>query len=260
LKYLVSFAALICAIFIWIGGVNAVEYDENLVIYFDYEEFQGDTVINRAVNGHHGKINGDVKQDAAGKRGNAASFETGSFIDLDGKNFPAEDIPTSNFTLCAWIKCENTGGDHAVFNARAADSTWLIHPDIRSGGEYRLCLRGNGGIKICDMKVPGVVWNEWTHYAGTYDKSDKAILYINGEVVGEEIQAKEDIAGDWGQGARVGYNMDDKRPFTGLMDDLCVWKKTLSQDEIKALMENGPEPMTVSKKGKVAVTWGKIKR
>lgn len=261
MKYLVSFATLMCAIFIWISNINAVEYDENLVIYFDYEEFQGDTVIDHSGHENNGEIVGDIKQDANGKRGMAANFKQGSYIDMDGENFPAEDIPTSAFTLCTWIKCENTGDAHGIFNARAADQTWLIHPDIRSEGTYRFCLRGDGGADICNIIVPGVVWDEWTHYAGTYSKADgDAILYANGKVIGEAKPPGINIAKDWGSGARVGYNIDDARPFTGLMDDFGIWKIALTQDEIKALMEDGPEPMAVSKKGKVAVTWSKIKR
>lgn len=59
-------------------------------------------------------------------------------------------------------------------------------------------------------------------------------------------------------GARVGKNIDDARPFTGLMDDLCIWSKALTQDEIKALMETGVTP--VSPKGNLGTTWGQIKK
>jgi len=236
-------------------------WSSDLSVYYDYESISGGTIPDMSGHGHDGTINGVIVL-AGGVRGNAAQFATGSFLDLDGANFPADCIPTSAFTLCAWVKCENTGGDHAVFNARASDETWLIHPDIRGGGQYRFCLRGDGSNKICDMKAGTVVWDEWIHYAGTYSQAGgMAILYINGEVIGEEIQANVDIAGDWGLGARVGYNIDNARPFTGLMDDFCIYKKALSQDEIQALMEGGPpEVVAVSPQGKLAATWADIKQ
>ena len=258
MKYFVSLIALMCLI--PFGNVSAVEYEPELVIYFDYEEFQGDIVIDHSGHENNGKIVGDIKQDANGKRGMAANFKKTSYIDVDGENFPAEDIPTSAITLCAWIKCGNIGDAHGIFNARAADSTWLIHPDIRSEGTYRFCLRGDGGVDICNIIVPGVVWDEWTHYAGTYNKADgEAILYVNGEVIGEAKPPGINIAKDWGMGARVGYNIDNERPFTGLMDDFCIYKKSLSQADIQVLMENGPIDTAVSAKVKLATTWGKVR-
>jgi hypothetical protein len=232
-----------------------------LVIYYSYDKIVGDTVIDESGNGHDGKIVGNITQ-ADGKRGKAAKFETGSYIDLDGANFPKEDIPTSAFTLAAWVKCENTGGDHAIFNARASDQTWLIHPDIRGGGQYRFCLRGYGSNKICDIKAGTVTWGEWVHYAGTYDRATKkAILYINGEVLQEvDAMADVDIAGDWGMGARIGYNIDNKRPFTGLMDDLCIYSRALSQAEIKDLMENGPAIPSAVSEDQLTTFWGAIKK
>jgi len=240
----------------------AVSAWSDLVIYYDFETMSGDTVLDVSGNGHDGVIIGDIVS-AGGVNGNAAQFATGSYLDLGGASIPAADIPTSAFTLSAWVKCENTGGDHAIFNARASDETWLIHPDIRGGGQYRFCLRGNGANKICDIKAGTVVWDEWTHYAGTYSRADgKATLYINGEVLEQvDALADVDIAGDWGLGARVGYNIDDARPFTGLMDDFCIYNEALSQDEIEVLMEDGPpEATAVSPKGKLAATWADIKK
>lgn len=79
MKYLVSFSALMCALFICVGSINAVEYDENLVIYFDYEEFKGDTVPDMSGHGHDGKINGNVKQVENGKRGKAGKVRNWQF-------------------------------------------------------------------------------------------------------------------------------------------------------------------------------------
>jgi hypothetical protein len=252
------FTGLICLALVLASGAWA---DPDLVIYYSYDNFAG-VVPDESGKGNDGDVVGDVVMDGAGQRGGAARFATGSYIDLDGPNFPAADIPTSAFTLAAWAKCDNTGGDHALFNARSTDETWLSHPDIRGGGQYRFCLRGYGGEKICDIKAGAVVWDEWFHYAGTYDRATgDVVLYINGEVL-EAIDALADVdvAGDWGLGARVGYNIDDARPFTGLMDDFCMFKRALAQDEIQALMAGGPAIETpVPDEGSLISTWGVIK-
>lgn len=240
---------------------TALADDSDLVFYFPFEVFDGDTALNQSGNGLNGEINGDIALVDTGKRGRAAEFQKGSFIDLDGPNMPQEHIPIDEFTLCVWVKCEDTGEDHAIFNARAGDSSWLIHPDIRGDGQYRFCLRGDGDVTICDIKVGDVAWDEWVHYAGTYSReSGKATLYINGEVL-QETNALADIgiASDWGMGARIGYNIDEVRPFTGLMDDFCLWKRALTKEEINLVMADGPIEAAVSPVGNMTTAWGKLK-
>jgi hypothetical protein len=182
-------------------------------------------------NGHDGVVEGDVTWEAEGMHGGAAKFTRGSYLDLDGPGFPAEVIPTTGITLAAWAKCENTGGDHAIFNAQ-------IHPELRGSGNFRWLLRSAGGNTIFDIRAGSVDWDEWLHYAGTYDKATgKAALYINGQAIQEQnINGAPDIAGDWDNGARVGYNIDNARPFTGLMDDFALFNRGLTGLEVQSLM------------------------
>lgn len=240
---------------------SALAGDPDLVFYFSYDgAIEGDTILDESGKGHDGVINGDADPVDGGKYGKAMEFSTGSFIDMDGPNIPAEEIPTEAITLCAWIKCENTGGDHAIFNAQASDGTWLIHPEAKSGGDFRWLLRTFGGTNIFDMRAGAVSWDEWMHYAGVYDGKD-GILYINGDEAGR-VPGSGEIAGDWGLGARVGYNIDNARPFTGLMDDICLWKRALTEDEVKAVMEQGPGGIfsdAVSPVGNATTTWGELK-
>jgi len=217
-------------------AVKAV--DPSLVIYYSFDEV-GEIVADQSGKGHDGVVVGDVTAEADGMYNGAANFATGSYLDLDGPGFPAEDIPTSAMTLAAWIKCANTGGDHEIFNARASDETWIIHPEPKSSGDIRWLLRSYGGTTIFQIRAGTMTWDEWLHFAGTYDKdSAKAALYINGELIEEmDVASPADIAGDWGLGARVGLTIDDARPFTGLMDEFRMYTRALSQDEILTIMQ-----------------------
>jgi len=237
LVYLASFVLVLSLA----SGVFAAE-DPSLIIYYSFDDV-GDIVADQSGKGHDGVVVDDVTAEPDGKVNGAAKFASGSYLDLDGPSFPAEDIPTSGMTLAAWIKCENTGGHHAIFNARADDPTggsgWLIHPEARSNGEFRWLLRADGMTTIFDIRSGVVPWGEWVHFAGTYDKaSAKAYTYNNGEIVGEaDVATPLDISGNWDLGARVGYNIDAARPFTGLMDEFFLYKRALSQAEIKTIMQ-----------------------
>lgn len=235
--------------------------DSDLVIYYSFDNF-ANVVPDDSGKGHNGTIVGDITFDAGGKRGGAAKFVKNAYIDLDGANFPIADVPVDAITLCAWAKPENTGDNQAIFNARASDETWVVHPEFRGSGKVRWLLRTAGGTTIFNMEEGQ--WNpdQWQHFAGIYDSANnKAILYLGGELVKEmDTTGNTKIVGDWKLGARVGKNIDDARPFAGLMDDFCIYKRALSQDEIKAIMDGGPQmPSSISSEGSITTTWGKIK-
>ena len=239
--------------FVWVASAQ----DADLILYFDYEDFDGKTAIDLSGNARNGVVEGHVSLENDGERGNVAHFEPGSYINLDGENWPEELTPREGMTVAAWVHVKAIA-DQAIFNARASDATWLVHPEIRGDGNYRWLLRGDGGTGIFDIRAGVAKANEWVHYAGTYNGSE-AVLYINGERVGSQ-NAKGNIAKDWGMGARVGYNIDNKRPFNGWMDDLNLWKRGLTDDEVLTVMESGPLPRSVSPQGRAAAAWGELKR
>jgi len=232
-----------------------VARDPNLVLYYPYEDV-GVIVPDESGKGHDGAVCGDVSAYASGKYYGAAKFQGKlgptkySYLDLNGPGFPDQDKPKSAITLAVWVKCQNSGDHHATLNARSspsANNTWVIHAEVRSGGNYRWLLRDSGSSTIFDIQAGTVKWDEWTHYAGTYDKATgKAVLYINGEVIQQQnITNPANIATDWGAGARVGYNIDNARAFTGIMDELYLFTRALSQTEIKAVRDS---PGLVSEK------------
>ena len=44
---------------------------------------------------------------------------------------------------------------------------------------------------------------------------------------------------NWDMGARVGYCVDNARPFFGYMDEFAIWRRALTQEEIQEHMEEG---------------------
>jgi hypothetical protein len=256
LKLFIILTILTCIL--WCNSVPGAG-DPDLVFYFPFESFDGKTALDQSGNKFNGTINGDVQIVDGGKFGKAAKFAKTSFIDLKGPAIPADKIPKDAITLCAWINCENTGDHHAIFNAQAGDATWIIHPEARSDGKFRWLLRADGGISIFDIQSGVCVWGKWQHFAGVYDGKE-GILYINGEEI-TRVRASGKIAKDWNNGARIGYNIDNARPFTGLMDELLLWKKALGQEDIKKIMEMGGETfLAVSPAGSLSTTWGKLKK
>jgi hypothetical protein len=218
--------------------------DPNLVIYYSYEEV-GKIVPDESGKGHNGTVCGDVSAAPSGiKWYGAAKFEGEwgptkySYLDLDSPHYAAADIPRTAITLAAWVNCRKTGKDHAIISCRAGDNTWVVHPQINDNGTFRWLLRANGSSEIFNLNGVGSHgWDDWLHYAGTYDSvTGKGILYIDGQVTAKIDVSPGRLIADWGTGARVGYNIDNARPFTGLMDELYLFTRALSQQEINDLL------------------------
>ena len=219
-----------------VGGI-----DPSLAIYYSFDEV-GETVADQSGKGHDGIVVGDMSPEPGGKYNGAANFERGGYLDLGGPYFPVEDIPTSSVTIAAWVKCGNTGNHHTIFNARASDLTYVAHAEVRSSGELRWLLRSYGSrapTAIFDLCAEGIRWDEWVHFAGTYDRiSSKAALYVDGKLAKEtDVARPADIAGDWNLGARVGRSVDGARPFTGFMDEFRLFTRALSEDKIGKIMQ-----------------------
>jgi hypothetical protein len=218
--------------------------DPNLVIYYSFDSV-GAIVPDESGKGHSGTVCGDVSGCPSGiKWYGAAEFlgEWGptkySYLDLDSPHYPAADIPRSAITLSAWVQCRKTGKDHAILSCRASDNTWVVHPQINDNGTFRWLLRSPGSVTIFNINGVGTHgWDEWVHYAGTYDSvKGLGVLYINGAVCSQANVTPGLTIANWGTGARVGYNIDNARPFTGIMDEFYLFTRALSEPQVNELL------------------------
>ncbi|HID57050.1 TPA: LamG domain-containing protein [Candidatus Poribacteria bacterium] len=101
---------------------------------------------------------------------------------------------------------------------------------------------------------------EWHHVAGVYDGKEIAI-YIDGEKV-----AHMDATGEMTPSAGplfIGAKWNDPgHPgdyWKGVLDEIAIFNRGLTGDEIKEVMEGIGKVFAVNPQGKIAVSWGEIK-
>ena len=96
--------------------------------------------------------------------------------------------------------------------------------------------------------------------AGTYDgKATK--IHVNGAKMGNAGHS-----GDFGVNDApilIGYRLRDmKIPdmfFEGIIDDVAIYNRALTEKEIRTDMEEGVLPLAVQSTEKLSTTWGRIK-
>ncbi|MGW1765148.1 LamG domain-containing protein [Streptomyces sp. NPDC002073] len=146
---------------------------------------------------------------------------------------------SKSYTVSAWARLstlpsENKtvlGVDGTFYSAfylsyQADKKTWTLRTSPSDSGS------GNLSTQIVVAKQPAVV-NAWTHLSAVYDAADQEIrLYVNGR-----FQGAHDVAPSWKaagglQVGRVLWGGNHGDYFNGSIDEIRVWKRALSGDEI----------------------------
>jgi len=241
--------------------------DPSLVIYYDFEGFGNNLlVLDKSGKGNDATVVGSVSGLAgAGLKGSEACQITGdgSYLDLDGPNFPLEYVPTTAFTLAYWMKPEDIGGTQTIFSALADPHSWCHGGYVRND-QYHAHLGDADNKYIINAYEGTIEYGVWHHMALTWElvpgEYGGGAMYIDGELITEygndfvEAQPGVLAANNWGSvnhgGARLGRDVDDSWQFNGLLDDFCIFKRALSLAEIKKLMQGigtpvafGPTPV-----------------
>ncbi len=86
-------------------------------------------------------------------------------------------------------------------------------------------LHNNGA----NISSPETLDNAWHHVAASCDGSTTK-LYIDGEVVASSNKATSIVPGN------IGSNTEQSKTFKGLIDEVRIWRKAISQSEMKNWM------------------------
>jgi len=221
---------------------NALDINDNaLLLYLPFND-DTDDYSNK---GNHGTISGDVKF-VEGKCGEALEFSGAGEV-----KSPYIPLNEKSFTVCMWVMPALAGEDaQCIFTQKQANATnTSLHFRIYNNGTIRMGFYSN------DLNAPGAAKAEWIHlcfWMNAEDKSRK--IYVNGEEKAQDAgQAYAGNAGD----TMIG-SWDGIQRFTGLIDEVQVWDRALSEDEILQSMED-LTACAVDAFDKLAITWGGVK-
>jgi len=150
-----------------------------------------------------------------------------------GRLFQHED----SHTIAAWVAFEEPMGASMIFcegcagiGGRNLSLSWgYAEHAVQAKNSKRLVA----GLKF----VPKA--RQWTHLAGVYDREENVLrLYINGKLAKEVAADIPPIVVD-ASGFYIGANKEGGPSFKGWMDELLVYSRPLSGDEIGALYGKG---------------------
>jgi len=199
--------------------------DPDLVGHWTFEELQGIWVRDVSGRRHHGMTVGRAMKLADGKVGKALEFTGGAFVDIAD----APDLNLSDaMTLAAWVFPARVGSMRLVDKGPAggADAYLLdTHPENHVRAIIRPTTAGT------QETLPE---GRWTHVAVTFGQGSLRI-YVDGRVAAESANLRGKIT-PTDLSLRLGADSQGQSRFVGRMDDVRIYRKALTADEIGALM------------------------
>lgn len=219
------------------------------LLFLPCNEGKGEDVGDLSKNGNNGVIVGTVKW-AEGKYGKCLEFAEGGEVKC-----PYIALNERSWTICLWINPKLAGGsEQCVFTQTQVNNTnTSLHFRIYTNGTARMGFYSN------DLDAAGAVKaNEWVHIAYWTDNKDKKRrIYINGKQVAEDAgksaylgTAGDTMIGSWGATGQK---------FNGMIDEVQVWNRAITEDEIEQSMTDMTK-LAVDSSGKLTSTWGNIKK
>ena len=212
--------------------------DPSLILWLSFDELNGNRVIDHSQHGNHGTVVGN-RQLVAGRFGNALTFNgVSDWVEIPHHNSLTVD---TSVTVMAWINTPRSQGpQRALWQGIIAKNN-----DFRSYSLYtatgdlvHLSVGENLGAGSATSERTFAL-NTWQHVAAQVDSNGVQRYWINGEragnfQLGNTLPGLRDTAS-----VLVGKTHEDNREFLGMIDEVRVWNRALSEAEILEQMTTG---------------------
>ena len=211
-----------------------------LVGYWSFDVGKGGAkAVDMSGNGNNGTLT-NMNTTAAwvgGKIGNALEF--------DRVNDYVAITPISNTkgSISAWVKPAFNLDPSSYYSILAGTNTgndWSLQANTFGGYDnYELDYRGAYGTN-CEVvaqpdQTSNTAWQQWAHVAVTWNIATGAEIFVNGVLVGtSSCTTGSPSLSSYQIGAKDGGSL-----WNGLIDEVRVYNRALSPEEIKRLYNMG---------------------
>lgn len=228
---------------------------DGLVSHWPLDEVQG-TKTPDVVSGYDLDLNNLTAADlVSGKVGKAFSFSNAKQTMLSRVHKAGEALPINQhpaFTISFWENVNGTGqADLRLFSeANTSNSDPLFNLGTHNtDGTLDVFIRQSGWTTVNHIVTTGEPLDgQWHHIMFVQREDGTRTLYIDGVADPLEIPAKE--AGNFNVvDTTIGGILRASAGFwvTGLIDDVALWKRALTTDEITQVTTSGVPAVTTRK-------------
>ena len=203
--------------------------DPELLCWWTFDEGIGRNVLDWSGHGHDGAIGGDPEW-IDGYHGGALELDG---IDDYVLHQLSEAQNFDNFTVAIWAKADWLGQGQYMspFSSHTPNSSgFQIDVDGTNPGVYRTNTAGDPGPSF------GPVTLEWTHLALVVEGTALQ-YYYNGTLANSHTYSTDQLLFNE---FLVGTSRNNTNYFDGAVDDLRVYTKALTDQEVQLVMRGDP--------------------
>jgi hypothetical protein len=222
------------AVLVVFGACVAAASEPNLIAYWKFDEASG-TVAYDSAGTNHGTLVGDTAW-TTGQIGGALEFDgDGDRVEISDSATILGDA-TSSFSVTGWAKADTLGSNGGLDQiwGRGGKGNYMRLSD--NGGPTINLAHKSGGWYVLDSGVIPVV-DTWYHCAITYDDSTNQLrIYVDGDEKNNTTvtsfttnSSNFEISGTSG---------DASHSLDGVIDDVRIYDRALSAEEIKQVYES----------------------
>ena len=249
MKYRVSvITVLIVTISLWSVGAFAAGLSDGLIGYWPLDGKGKD----ESGNGHDADLAQGAKWTNDGWMGGALAVDgAGAHAVVDSKF----KLVTTAITVVARINGWKTIDWSGIVVGRSPTTFWM---GVAANNTLTYVWNNNHATTWNWQGAPKIPQDKWALVAIAIE-ADKATSYIYHREDGKLDSAENKIPHIEQTVLNLKFGWDEccgARYFKGIIDEVMIFDRTLSADEIKMLAVSG---LPVESKGKLAVTWGTLK-
>lgn len=226
------------------GNVITRHFLYNPVGFWKFDEVSGSTAIDNSGQGNHGTINGATR--ATGKIGQALSLDgMNGYVDA-GSATVLDNIDIK--TVSAWIKLNSFGEGSAgriIDKDDGNNDGWFFFVNNTASANLQSVAYFDSfgaGPGIWSSPTNSILTGGWYHVVMVYNRTsytNDPLFYINGSIVitTENTTPPSSAAdNDSLRSVFVGNrSATADRTFNGIIDDVRIYKRALTADEVKRL-------------------------
>ena len=256
-KTSISILCIAC-LFVVIPSTEAQLPLDGVVSYWSFDDgtIAGGKVED-VLGANDGELDGNPKS-VAGKVGKALEFNGENFVHIPG-TASLEFAGAKEMSVAVWVNADSdspvqgvVAGCCGTIVAQRDVNGWALRFDGRNAGQEMEFIvqpgwQGDGGFG-----APKFDKGKWHHLVGVVADKEK-FLYVDGKL--EVEMGYNGPMATGGSETEIGHAGDGG--FVGIIDEVLIYNKALSEDEVEQIFEANGLP--VQPQDKLATRWGQIK-
>jgi len=212
----------------------APDLKRGLVGHWKFDDGSGKSAADSSGQDNHGKVEGRAKW-AKGKLGGALYFNGND----SRVAFPCKDHKVFAFT--AWFKADSTGGSFGPRVISTPGYSFYVAKTAAPAKPFGYVVNRRGGFEVWKQPQTQVLTGRWYHVAVVHEARTGKVepaIYMDGVNISASYDKGRNRTAPPISTAGTGYigNVSTRnRGWHGLIDDVRIYDRRLSEDEVRAI-------------------------